>query len=565
MPQKKIIRANKRRLKQKENRRLKALKKHNTVDEPVGDGELQLNDVEEVTENGCLLPAPTPTPTPTPPPAPLAHTPAPTPTPTPASPMEVPLQVPTQGLLPIHEYRPPPLLLDVMCGIGGVSEGFRACGYEVLLGVDKDERFKDSFERNHGPGKFMHQELNLSDYQDCVGFLSSLIIPHVHLRQIHVHFSPSFKNLSAVNQTRDAEQGIKEVQVCVRIGIALRETFKVSWSLEEVTTSILKEMQTIYPRITQVVNCFEYGVPQNRVRMLMGEGEWFSSLKQQLGPLRNIKDSVPFALTDDEGLQGPSDNKSVKGIWVRLRHGDGVRFGEEVAHCLTSHGSHWKNVVTDSKYREMTLDEMKIFQGFPKAYFVPWDKRVAKGAIAQAVPPLLATFMARAQLGLKEIVPDRRVEGVPFYPFLWEGLCCANFCNNREVMRNSTWPQFEVCKVHFDRTDQVFETIREDRGNGFSKCSDIHCKLCGSDDTDEKYLSNIPWIFNDRYIGRSIEQLGEIIEKQLDKLVECDTCHLCMCLACLQRNYVNTRDIILGQWSCPSCDPRQFRRRVAGH
>jgi len=43
-----------------------------------------------------------------------------------------------------------PTIVDLFCGAGGLSEGFRQAGFEILLGVDSDHWAAETYRKNHG-------------------------------------------------------------------------------------------------------------------------------------------------------------------------------------------------------------------------------------------------------------------------------------------------------------------------------------------------------------------------------------------------------------------------------
>ena len=44
----------------------------------------------------------------------------------------------------------PPTVIDLFCGAGGLSEGFKQAGFEILLGVDNDHWSVETYRRRHG-------------------------------------------------------------------------------------------------------------------------------------------------------------------------------------------------------------------------------------------------------------------------------------------------------------------------------------------------------------------------------------------------------------------------------
>ncbi len=55
-------------------------------------------------------------------------------------------------------------VIDLFCGCGGLSKGFLDAGYEVLLGVDFDDKALQTFKANHGSAEAM--KLDLFDHKN---------------------------------------------------------------------------------------------------------------------------------------------------------------------------------------------------------------------------------------------------------------------------------------------------------------------------------------------------------------------------------------------------------------
>ena len=55
---------------------------------------------------------------------------------------------PTNRLVLRNSNRRKPTVVDLFCGCGGLSEGFRAAGYEIIGGVDSDESARKTFKQN---------------------------------------------------------------------------------------------------------------------------------------------------------------------------------------------------------------------------------------------------------------------------------------------------------------------------------------------------------------------------------------------------------------------------------
>lgn len=42
-----------------------------------------------------------------------------------------------------------PTAIDIFCGGGGSSEGFRQAGFDIILGIDKEPKMLTPFRANH--------------------------------------------------------------------------------------------------------------------------------------------------------------------------------------------------------------------------------------------------------------------------------------------------------------------------------------------------------------------------------------------------------------------------------
>lgn len=50
--------------------------------------------------------------------------------------------------------------IDLFCGGGGLSHGFEAAGFDVLAGVDEQDAFRETYERNHRNARFLEADLH---------------------------------------------------------------------------------------------------------------------------------------------------------------------------------------------------------------------------------------------------------------------------------------------------------------------------------------------------------------------------------------------------------------------
>ena len=59
-------------------------------------------------------------------------------------------------------------VIDLFCGCGGLSYGFEQAGYNILLGIDNDEKALETFELNHRNAKFICGDITQITYENDI-------------------------------------------------------------------------------------------------------------------------------------------------------------------------------------------------------------------------------------------------------------------------------------------------------------------------------------------------------------------------------------------------------------
>jgi DNA (cytosine-5)-methyltransferase 1 len=68
--------------------------------------------------------------------------------------------------------------IDLFCGTGGLSEGFRQAGYKILAGNDIDKIAGETFEKTNGEAAFLNGPINEFGTSD---FLKAADLKHGQL------------------------------------------------------------------------------------------------------------------------------------------------------------------------------------------------------------------------------------------------------------------------------------------------------------------------------------------------------------------------------------------------
>lgn len=184
-----------------------------------------------------------------------------------------------------------PTVIDIFCGAGGFSEGFRQQGYKIIHGVDHWEPAIKTFNHNF---HLKCKTKNILDFKDSIEEIESLPDSDIIIG------SPPCVTFSSSNNSGKADKssGVTLTEVFLRI-VAVKKWKNNSnlkaWFMENVASSInhLKEEYTYEDlglanwakkykiRKTQVairlkdnqkiINSADYGSPQSRERVISGE------------------------------------------------------------------------------------------------------------------------------------------------------------------------------------------------------------------------------------------------------------------------------------------------------
>ena len=166
-----------------------------------------------------------------------------------------------------------PTVVDLFCGAGGLSEGFRQAGYRVLLGSDIDPTFGETFSQSHIGASFVAkpiQSLSSSEIMASTGLSRGQLDVLVG--------GPPCQGYSVYNHGRgehDPRAGLFREYLRIVRDIAPK------WLVMENVTGLLsisggELIQTISSEISKlgydvewrILRAEDYGVPQERRRVV---------------------------------------------------------------------------------------------------------------------------------------------------------------------------------------------------------------------------------------------------------------------------------------------------------
>lgn len=175
-------------------------------------------------------------------------------------------------------------VIDLFCGIGGLSYGLIKEGLDVIAGIDNDESCKFGYEYNNKT-KFIHKDI-LDVSTDEINQLFGNEKNSIH---ILVGCAPC-QPFSKLNLKQITVQQLEPIEKFARL---ISETLPDIVSMENVSNLANKEKYPVFQTFInalkengykykyEIVNTSEYGVPQSRRRLVL--------LASRLGEIQLIK------------------------------------------------------------------------------------------------------------------------------------------------------------------------------------------------------------------------------------------------------------------------------------
>jgi len=176
-----------------------------------------------------------------------------------------------------------PSVVDLFCGVGGLTQGFVKEGFNVVAGIDVDESCKYAYEANN-EATFLHK-----DVRDLTAESINALYPSDAIR-ILVGCAPC-QPFSRYTNRKTADSKWQLVETFAKL---IREAQPDIVSMENVPELEKHEVfkgfvrvlvQNGYQRWWDLVECVEYGVPQTRKRLVL--------LASKLGPIKIIPATHP--------------------------------------------------------------------------------------------------------------------------------------------------------------------------------------------------------------------------------------------------------------------------------
>ena len=283
-----------------------------------------------------------------------------------------------------------PLFVDLFCGVGGASRGAVDAGYRVVLAVDSDDEVLAVHRRNHPACEHV-----------CEALCSESRLSLPRGANWHLHGSPPCTSVSKANQNRDEADRRDALETVNWFLNFAMQSGAGSWSMEQVGTPVLiKELNKIKADAStrkkfdfEVVNFKNYGVPQNRKRVIAGSPRLVAGLRRLRRWHRSTKDVIarPRGTHIRNYMVNSAPRKDPTGAkkWIYRRFTTDEACNRVTTHapCVCSRGLQWITPGSGKAPLPCTVAELAALQCMQHVVLSGASKSTAKRGVMNAIPP----------------------------------------------------------------------------------------------------------------------------------------------------------------------------------
>jgi DNA (cytosine-5)-methyltransferase 1 len=309
-----------------------------------------------------------------------------------------------------------PLAIDLFCGAGGLSEGFRQAGFKSILGIDLDKSALETFALNHKGAETICGDISKITKNQIIGKIKRKSVDLVI-------GGPPCQGFSLAGRRNPNDPRNKLVKEFLRIVKDFRPKFFVIENVHgfrsmrdengKLVMDIVRELakESGYHVKPYLLNSKDYSVAQRRKRMfLIGSKKKDFELdikktkevvvKGLLFPRKKISEVYFYSQRLIDGfLRRAKRNKE-------LKRGFGWKFLDLDNQSNTISARYYKDgcealVKYDDKFkpgsiRKLTERECARIQSFPDSYQFVGGKIKMYKQIGNAVPPNMAKAVAKS-------------------------------------------------------------------------------------------------------------------------------------------------------------------------
>lgn len=278
-------------------------------------------------------------------------------------------------------------VVDLFCGCGGFSEGAKQSGNEVCLAVDNDVECVRVHKKNHPNCKTMRVSL------PCVIEEVDTLVKE----GCHIHASPGCQKLSQANRIVKSDEVNDAERLVIWFANYVQKMNPVSWSFEQVATPRVKDIFECYssrnPKLFSytVINFSDYGVPQDRRRLIAGPPKLISGLMMRTRGVRCVLDVIPRPPSTHVKSTTTNTPDRKNGGHRPLLPTEHIRPVTRPCYTILASSSPWWSNHEGLSLRKMTARECALIQTFPDGYnFLSCSNTSMQKMVGNAIPVLIS-------------------------------------------------------------------------------------------------------------------------------------------------------------------------------
>ena len=304
-----------------------------------------------------------------------------------------------------------PTVVDLFCGAGGMSEGFRMAGYKILLGIEANAAAGETYRQNNP-----NTELLIEDIRHVK---AEVLLEKLGGMEIDVVVGgPPCQGFSHANtRKRKNDRRNRLYLEYVRVVKILRPKFfvmeNVSGFLKAVDGSrlIINNIRRLLPEYSiegQILTASDYNVPQKRKRAFLigrrGGGnirfpEKCTNLsgiavKNVLIPRKGANRNLFYSKRLIKGFKRREKRNRIRGVGFGWQFLDPEKPSYTIPARYYKDGSNALVKYSENKIRMLDTSECAGIQGFPKGYIFAGSRVDIYRQIGNAVPPPVAKRVA---------------------------------------------------------------------------------------------------------------------------------------------------------------------------
>lgn len=330
-------------------------------------------------------------------------------------------------------------VIDLFAGAGGLSEGFREAGFEIVAAVDNNEDFLETHKHNHPDSKHINADLMSADPAE--------VLEENNIDKSDIDMvigGPPCKGFSIAGERREDDERNNLVDKFIdwveyiepQMFLMENVTGILTMNDGEVVELVMDRFEELgYSAKFETLNSARYGVPQTRRRVIFlgrkdGNPPRYPSRthyipdkdeeKENLEPAESVKDHIlerDFSEHPNHEKTNHSEDMVSKLSELDYEetpydsYGDSWKRLHPEKPSITIKENHNAPFVHPEENRVGTVRECATLQSFPLDYEFKGSKSSQLKQVGNAVPPKLAKRIAETvKPQLREIKKSGRIE-----------------------------------------------------------------------------------------------------------------------------------------------------------